>query len=75
MLQNMLMLFPEGGGHKFGWALVQLSRECLPRGAELTSQWEEGTFPRERKEPLNEEKVGFPRKIGLPLGVEGASRQ
>jgi hypothetical protein len=31
-------------------------------------------FPKEWKEPLGGEKVGFPGKVGLPRGVEGASR-
>ncbi|CAM6032519.1 unnamed protein product [Sphagnum compactum] len=56
------MLCPEGGGKKFGRALRHLSGECLPRGVELTSQWGEGTFPEERKEPPGGEKVGFPGK-------------
>jgi hypothetical protein len=29
--------WPWGGGHKFGWALEHLGKECFPQGAELTS--------------------------------------
>jgi hypothetical protein len=39
--------WPWGGGHKFGWAFGHLGRECLPRGAELTSWQGECAFIRE----------------------------
>jgi hypothetical protein len=51
-----------------------LGEECLPQGVELTSWQREGAFvgdgsPQECKEPLDKEKVGFPRKV-VSLGKE-----
>jgi len=57
-----------------------LGRECVSLGAKLTS-WQGKALslgmvlPKEHKELLDGEKVGFTKKVGLLHGVEGASQR